>query len=117
MPKFDPPESLLFDQPSKWPEWRERFARYRIASKLHREDGEIQVSTLIYSMGRQAENIYKSFKFEAPAAAPEAVPNPLNPKDDYATVLAKFETYFVPKRNTIHERAKFYQRSQQVVSL
>ena len=28
-------------------------------------------------------------------------------------MLEKFEQYFVPKRNTIHERALFYQRSQQ----
>ena len=103
MPKLDPPESLSFDQPSKWPEWKERFARYRIAERLHREEGEVQVSTLIYTMGREAEKIYKSFTFD-----PQAPPT----RD--VSVLGKFDAYFVPKRNTIHERAKFYQRSQQM---
>ena len=32
---------------------------------------------------------------------------------DRLAKLHKFEQYFVPKRNTIHERALFYQRSQQ----
>ena len=27
-------------------------------------------------------------------------------------ILAKFDGHFVPKRNTIHERARFYQRNQ-----
>lgn len=113
MPKFNPPEPLPFDQPSKWPEWRERFERYRIAAKLHRDDGEVQVSTLIYVMGRQAEGIYKSFTFDPQPAATADNPNPVNPKNDYATVIEKFEAYFVPKRNTVHERTKFYQRVQQ----
>lgn len=113
MPKFNPPESMPFDSPSEWPEWRERFSRFRIATKLHKDDGDVQVSSLIYAMGRQAENIYKTFRFPARPAATEQVPNPIDPRDDYDTVLKKFDEYFVPKRNTIHERAKFYQRVQQ----
>ena len=31
---------------------------YRIATKLNKEDNEIQVGTLIYSMGKQAEHVY-----------------------------------------------------------
>ena len=65
MPKFNPPEAMPFDAPSQWPEWRERFCRYRIATRLHKDDGDIQVSSLIYAMGRQAENIFKSFRFES----------------------------------------------------
>ena len=68
MPKFCPPEPLLFDQPSKWPEWKERFERYRIASRLHKDDGDVQVS---YCMGRQAENIYKTFQFDLLVEAEE----------------------------------------------
>ena len=39
MPKFNPPEAMPFDAPSQWPEWRERFCRYRIATRLHKDDG------------------------------------------------------------------------------
>ena len=112
MPKFNPPEAMPFDAPSQWPEWRERFCRYRIATRLHKDDGDIQVSSLIYAMGRQAENIFKSFRFESREPS-DIGPAPADPKDDFDIVLEKFEQYFVPKRNTIHERALFYQRSQQ----
>ena len=62
-------------------------------------------------MGRQAENIFKSFRFESREPS-DIDPAPADPKDDFDIVLEKFEQYFVPKRNTIHERALFYQRSQ-----
>ena len=68
--------------------------------------------SLIYAMGRQAENIFKSFIFESREPS-DIDPAPVDPKDDFDIVLEKFEQYFVPKRNTIHERALFYQRSQQ----
>lgn len=107
MPKFNPPESMSFDAPSKWPEWKERFMRFRIATSLHKDDPEVQVASLIYAMGRQAENIFKSFKFAEPSEGAT------DPRNDFVTVMQKFDEYFVPKRNTIHERAIFYQRSQQ----
>ena len=91
------------------PQPKVRFARFRIATKLHKDDGEIQVASLIYAMGRQAE---KSFTFDPPPAPTDANPNPLNPKDNYG-VLKKYDAYFVPKRNTTYERAKFYQRTQE----
>ena len=94
MAKFNSLESLDFSRPS---EWKERFARryYRIATKLNKDDEEVQVSALIYTMGREAENIFKSSIF-----------------DDDESVLSKFDSHLTPKTNIIHERAKFYQRKQ-----
>ena len=48
---------MSFDAPAKLPEWEERFARFRIAAKLHEDDGEIQVASLIYAMDRKAEHM------------------------------------------------------------
>ena len=79
---------------------------------MHKDDGDIQVSSLIYAMGRQAENIFKSFRFESHHSS-DIDPVPVDPKDDFDVVLEKFEQHFVPKRNIIHEQALFYQRSQQ----
>ena len=61
----------------------------------------MQVSALIYTMGREAEHVYKSFT--------------LAEGDDakFDVILAKFSEHFVPKRNIIHERARFHQRIQQ----
>ena len=51
-------------------------------------------------MGREAEHVYKSFTLEEGDEA------------KFDVILAKFDRHFVPKRNTIHERARFYQRNQ-----
>ena len=60
----------------------------------------MQVSALIYTMGREAEHVYKSFT--------------LADGDDakFDVILGKFDEHFVPKRNIIHERARFHERIQ-----
>ena len=95
--RFPPPESFNFERPSEWPEWKERFTRYRLASKLHKDTDDVQISALIYSMGRQGEHIFKSLVFAEEGD-----------EGKYDKVLEKFDSYFVPKRNIIHERARFH---------
>ncbi|XP_065943746.1 uncharacterized protein [Magallana gigas] len=73
-----------------------------MASKLYKDNPEVQISALIYAMGKEAEHIFKSFQF-----ADE------EDKEKFEKVFEKFDEYFVPKRNTIHERARFHQRAQQ----
>ncbi|KAI4890200.1 hypothetical protein NFI96_001996, partial [Prochilodus magdalenae] len=102
MAKFNPPSEFKFDRPADWPEWKQRFSRYRLATKLNKDNGEIQVSSLIYSMGSEAEKIFSSFSFDSEEEG-----------KDFDKVLKKFDEYFIPRRNVIHERACFYQRSQQ----
>lgn len=82
--------------------------RFRSATKLSREAGDVQVSSLIYALGQEADRIFTSFTF-APHVPPAA-----DPRNDFDGVLAKFDEHFIPKRNVIHERAKFYGRKQQV---
>lgn len=101
MAKFPPPENFDFTRPELWPEWRQRFKRFRIATKLHKETEEVQVCTLLYSLGKEAEHVFKTFSF-----AEEGDEN------KYEAVLEKLDNYFVPKVNVIHERARFYQRIQ-----
>lgn len=100
MAKFHPPESFPFDRPNEWADWKQRFQRFRIATKLNKEDGEVQVSSLIYAMGPEAENIFKSLTISA------------DDQKKFDVVLGKYDEYFYPKRNVIHERACFYQRVQ-----
>ncbi|KAK7105840.1 hypothetical protein V1264_017168 [Littorina saxatilis] len=101
MPGFKPPENFDFRQPAGWQAWRERFARFRLASKLNKEDGDVQVSSFIYAMGAQAESIFKQFALTA------------EQQKSFDIVAQRFDTHFTPKRNLIHERALFHQRSQQ----
>lgn len=102
MAKFTPPEQFDFSKPEAWPDWKLRFGRYRIASRLTEEEENVQVNALIYSMGAEAEHIFKAFTFTNAADA-----------DVYAVVMAKFDEHFIPKRNVIYERAKFHSRVQQ----
>jgi hypothetical protein len=97
MAKFNPPKELDFTKAGEcWPQWKQRFLRYATASKLRTENGEIQVNNLIYLMGQDAETIYQSFALQG------------NDATNFQTVIDKFDAYFVPKKNIIHERAMFY---------
>ena len=100
MLKLDPPEKLDFSKPQEWPNWKQRFDRFRCATKLNKEDEEIQINALIYAMGKEAEHIFKAFTFEEGG------------QKKYNVVLKKFEEHFVLKRNIIHERACFHRRVQ-----
>ena len=100
MAKFNPPDSFAFDRPNEWGDWKQRFQRYRLATKLNKEDGEVQVSSLIYAMGPEAENIFKSFTLSE------------DDQKKFDVVLGKYDGYFYPKRNVIHERACFHLRVQ-----
>ena len=97
MAKFNPPDSFNFTKPGQWNEWLTRFERYRIATKLFNENQKVQVASLIYAMGPEAENIFKTFDFETEGD-----------ENKYETVSQKFTSHFIPKRNIIHERAIFH---------
>jgi len=96
MPKFNPPEAFQFAESSDWPEWKHRFLRFRSATKLNEEDGDVQVSSLIYAIGRAAERVFAAFKFAADGD---------NVKFD--TVIGKFDAHLVPYTEAIYERSAF----------
>ena len=100
MASFRPPDSFNFSKPEDWPNWKQRWDRYTIVSELGKKNGEIQVSTLLYAMGQEAETIFKSFKLSA------------EEQKLHKTVLDRFDQHFVPSVNEIHERSKFFQRDQ-----
>lgn len=60
MAKLNPPECFPFDRSNQLADWKQRFQRFRSATKLDKEDGEVQVSSLTYAMGNKAEHIFKS---------------------------------------------------------
>lgn len=98
MSRIKPPTEFDFQKPSTWPEWRKRFDRYVLASKLNAEAKEVQISTLVYSMGSEAEKIFGTFETTADTTLAE--------------VLEKYDNYFNPRVNVIHERAVFHSRQQ-----
>lgn len=60
----------------------------------------MQVSSLLYAMGAEAEKIFAQFGLSE------------DDQKDYDVVLTKLNEYFVPKKNVIHERATFHRRDQ-----
>ena len=95
------PEPFTFSRPEEWVRWIRRFERFRVASGLTQKDGEVQVSTLIYAMGDQADDILRSFTLSD------------NDRKSYAIVKSKFDNHFIRRRNVIFERAKFNRRRQE----
>ena len=76
------------------------FTRFRAVTKLGYGDGNFEVRTLVCALDTETENIFKTFDFT------------VEQNDYYVTVIEKCDAYFIPKRNTIHERACFHQRQQ-----
>lgn len=108
MAKFSAPEPFNFAKPEDWPDWKQRFTQYCIATKLNKEPEEVQLCSLIYSMGPEAEQVYKSFGLED-----DEDENGYNEVNDYGKVMGLFDTHFVPKRNAIFEHARFHSRTQE----
>ena len=94
------PEPFDFKQPDNWPKWKKRFEQFRVASGLSKEDEPRQVSTLLYCLGEEADDVLTS----------------TNIKDDdrkkYDAVIAKFDAFFQVRKNVIFERARFNRRNQ-----
>ena len=95
-----PPDNFDFKQPDNWPKWKKRFEQFRVASGLANEEEPRQVSTLLYCLGEEADDVLTS----------------TNIKDDdrkkYDAVIAKFDAFFQVRKNVIFERAKFNRRNQ-----
>lgn len=94
------PEKFSF-RAEEWQKWIRRFERFRKATGLDGKDDESQVSTLVYTMGEEADDIFMSFELSDEEAK------------NYETVRNKFEEKFVVKKNVIFERAKFNSRVQE----
>ena len=95
-----PPKAFLFRTPDAWSKWKKRFDRYRMASGLEEKSKPVQVSTLVYSMGGDAEDILASFDMTE------------EDSQKYEEVSARFDAHFIKRRNPIFERARFNQRRQ-----
>ena len=81
-----PPESFNFQEPGKWTSWFKRFERFRIASGLMKESGEIRINTLIYVMGVQSKEILNSLRLTETELKS-------------ISISSKLQSYFIPKRN------------------
>ena len=75
------------------------FSVLQLLRSLDKEEGKIQVSSLLYAMGPEADKmIFSQFTFDNEEG-----------RTDF-DVVSLFDQHFLPKRNIIHERAQFFRR-------
>ena len=100
MAKFQTPKEFSFES-VEWAAWRERYERYCWTCKLDTEDDAVRIDALIYSMGDKCDKIVQTFSYATG-----------EDKTKYDTIIAKFEEFYVPRRNEIYERSIFHSRKQ-----
>ena len=75
-------------KPNEWLEWMNEFARFRIATKLHKEEGDVQRDMVLYALGgggQQANRIFRILTIVAPEVDTK-----------YETLVRKLTKYFIP---------------------
>lgn len=95
------PEPFDFTNPDSWTRWKRRFEQYRTASGLTGSPALRQVTTLLYCMGDEANDVLATTGITE------------EEKKVYDTVITKLDDYFKERRNVIFDRAKFNTRCQQ----
>ena len=95
-----PPEKFDFKKPDGWPKWHRRFEQFLSASGLEKESDTRRVSTLLYCLGEDAEDVLASTNIAD------------EDRKKYDKVVSAFEVHFKIRRNVIVERARFNKRNQ-----
>ena len=92
---FLPPEHFNVARPEEWPKRICKFKRFRDASDLDEKSEQKQVSSLIYAMGEEMEDMLRSFRLTK------------DERKSYTTVRCKFQSFFVKRRNIAYEQCRF----------
>ena len=97
-----------FRQPDQWLRWKQRFQQFRQASGLAAESAPKQISTLLYCMGPDAEDVLQTTGTVSQQRS--MLPTPLSSRS--LTTISGFVRISI-----IYERARFNTRKQQQESL
>lgn len=82
-----------------WKFFQQKFNLFLKASRSTGESTEFKTSLLLSSIGDKSLKIYNNLAFEA-----------TEDKEDYETVINKFDGYFNPEKNVTYERHMFLSR-------
>ena len=104
MEQFKPssPLSLEGNTSENWKGWKQRFELYLKATEADRKDKVIPVAILLHCIGEDGLEAFKTFEFERE-----------EDKKKIDVVLTKYDDYCSPRKNTLFERFKVWNRSQQ----
>jgi hypothetical protein len=95
-----PPSNFDFRNPDEWPKWKRRFNQYLAATGLDQEGDVRKVSTLLYCMGEEGDDVLTSTNISAAN------------RKKFDSVIGKFNVFFDVRKNVIYEHVKFNQRKQ-----
>ena len=97
---LQPPTPFSFAKSDEWLKWKWRFEQYHQASGLVDKDEQRQVSTLLYCLGEEAEEVLDTTRISE------------DDRKKYQKVVGEFDKYFKVRKNVIYECAQFNQRNQ-----
>ena len=78
-----------------WKSFYSAYTFYTQATGVDKKAEKVQCAVLLHVIGKDAQDVYKSFQFED------------SEKDKIAPLVAKFEEVFLPKKNLTIERFQF----------
>jgi len=84
-----------------WRFFKQKFQIYLAASRCTDENSKYKIALLLNSIGDRALKIFNNFTYD-----------PADDKDNFETVLKKFDSYFLPEVNETYERHTFFLREQ-----
>ena len=99
-----PPDAFVFDGPDvsqRWTRWAKQFETFYTAAELSGKDKKVQIAILLNAAGAEAQEVHDQFTWAL-----------TEDKEDYQTVLKKFDSYCRPRKNLVYERYCFYTRDQ-----
>ena len=85
----------------KWSEWKETWEHYSVASKVNKEEGDIQVAAFLTAIGPEAREVFKTWNLSA------------TERKDIKGVIECFDNYCNPRKNIPFERYLFNSRQQE----
>ena len=100
MMNLTPPSTFSFKNTEEWPKWKCRFEQYCQAAGLGGESEEQQVSTLLYCLNEDAEDVFDTTRIST------------EDKKKYTKVIETFDAHFKVRKNIIFEHARFNKHSQ-----
>ena len=85
----------------KWSEWKEMWEHYSVASKVNKEEGDVQVAAFLTAIGPEARKVFKTWNLSA------------TERQDIKGVIERFDNYCNPTKNIPFERYLFNSRQQE----
>lgn len=101
--KAPPPLQLTGNLSEQWKRFKQKFDLFIVATTTKEQPRtEAAKAALLLSVaGDEALDVFNTFKFEAQES-----------KEDYSTIVQKFESYCSEVSNEVHERYLFRSRKQ-----